>query len=422
MGNLIFWNYQELNKDLRDKAIEILEEKKQEIIKFFNSKGTFEKPIGNDYTQNPDKALEKIFYPNENKHKLYLKIYNIPGIFRNNDGLFEIIGETLMIFQLFFNKYQYLDDKEQYKKKFDKFFDALIQADSKKINELIQLDIKESDLIKKKKGLEYLMEIFGDEDVKSYYEYTFKVCAGLEATLVGGTVVSIITGQAIRLGPTIGAVVVILISGYFLYKYFQNKNYEKTKNNIYRIQDFCNKIESFLSNGIEFFCQDGEKNLFVIAYEKDNNNSIKELCMFPYYIGGLRGNTCPTIGNSANPNSNADYYRTILDACKYYVDEYSSKIYQHLNGNPQPNLQNEIEQDFQFLKNATTEEVKQKIYAYNEIQKFKTSQRLYEASTAFVSKNVSFQSNQNYQEFQENDYQQAYQQDQNKILLQSEYN
>ena len=59
MGNLIFWNYQELNKDLRDKSIEILEEKKQEIIKFFNSKGTFEKPIGNDYTQNPDKALPR---------------------------------------------------------------------------------------------------------------------------------------------------------------------------------------------------------------------------------------------------------------------------------------------------------------------------------------------------------------------------
>ena len=38
MGNLIFWNYQELNKDLRDKSIEILEEKKQEITKFFNSK------------------------------------------------------------------------------------------------------------------------------------------------------------------------------------------------------------------------------------------------------------------------------------------------------------------------------------------------------------------------------------------------
>ena len=163
MGNLFFGNYQDLNQILENQAREILEEKRQEIMEYFNTKGTFQKPIANDNTLNPDKALVKIYYPNENRHKLHLKIYNIPGIFRSGDGLFEMIGETLMIFQLFFNKYENIDDKEQYKERFNEFFDALTQADSAKINELIQLNINECDLIKKKRGLEFLMEIFGVE-------------------------------------------------------------------------------------------------------------------------------------------------------------------------------------------------------------------------------------------------------------------
>ena len=53
------------------------------------------------------------------------------------------------------NKYENIDDKEQYKERFNEFFDALTQADSAKINELIQLNINECDLIKKKRGLEF---------------------------------------------------------------------------------------------------------------------------------------------------------------------------------------------------------------------------------------------------------------------------
>ena len=102
MGDLIFRNYRDQNQELQRKAIEIIEEKKDEIIEFFNSQGILEKPNGqkDDKTLNMDKAIEKIYYPGENRYKLHLRIYNIPGIFRKNDGLFEIIGETLMIFQL----------------------------------------------------------------------------------------------------------------------------------------------------------------------------------------------------------------------------------------------------------------------------------------------------------------------------------
>jgi hypothetical protein len=138
MGSLIFGNYRELNKELQVKAKEILEEKRKEIIEFFKTKGSFEKPNNNKNNSflNKDKAIEKIYYPDENRYKLHLKIYNLPGIFRNNDGLFEIIGKTLMIFQLFFNKYNDIEDKEKYQKIFDEFFESLIQANNKKIKEI----------------------------------------------------------------------------------------------------------------------------------------------------------------------------------------------------------------------------------------------------------------------------------------------
>lgn len=59
MGNLIFGNYRDINIDLQKRAKEILREKEGEIIEFFNTRGTFEKPNKPDNTLNSDKALEK---------------------------------------------------------------------------------------------------------------------------------------------------------------------------------------------------------------------------------------------------------------------------------------------------------------------------------------------------------------------------
>lgn len=66
-----------------------------------------------------------------------------------NNGLFQMIGENLMIFQLFFNKYSHLA-KEELKEKFDLFFNALLNADNGKINDMLQINIEECELIKKK--------------------------------------------------------------------------------------------------------------------------------------------------------------------------------------------------------------------------------------------------------------------------------
>lgn len=353
---------------------------------------------------------------------MHLRIYNIPGIFRKNDGFFEIIGENLMIFQLFFNKYSEIQDKELYKKKFEEFFDALVQANSKKIYEMIGLNIKESDLIKKKHGLESLMDIFGTENIKSFYsEVKIGVGTTLGALLLGGTSISIISGKIATFGMVGAVSAVVLISAYYFYKYKEKTHNENVKNNFNKIHDFFDKVQSFLSEGKEYFCEGGDKNLFVIAYEKNEDNTVKELCMFPYYIGGLSGSSCPTIGNNAVPNSNADYYSTILEACKYYVNEFSERINLHCYGQRQPNLQNEIEHEFNFLKNATLYQIKEKINTYNDVQKFYIAnkveneyEKINKAKTANVSRNMSF--NTNYQVQVEKEYEQ----EQNEILINPE--
>ena len=70
-------------------------------------------------------------------------------------------------------------------------------------------------------------------------------------------------------------------------------------------------------------------------------------------------------------NSNSEYYSVMLDACKYYIEKYSLKIHNHINNvNQDYNLQNEIENDFRFLKSAKMIEIKERIKPLDEIEKF----------------------------------------------------
>ena len=252
MGSLIFGSYRGLNKELQEKAIEIIEEKRKEIIEFFHTKGSFEKPNGNinDASLNKDKAIEKIYYPEENRYNLHLKIYNLPGIFRNNDGLFEIIGKTLMIFQTFFNKYNDIDDKEKYQKIFDEFFDSLTQANNKKIKEIIGLDIKDNDLKKMKQGLESLMDIFGEENIKSYYRDVYIYCGGAAAIITIGSLLSflLIPTLSVSMFATPFSLFIITgFAGYLIHKHIKKNHSQNVKNNVHKIQDFYDKIQSFLS-------------------------------------------------------------------------------------------------------------------------------------------------------------------------------
>ena len=65
---------------------------------------------------------------------------------------------------------------------------------------MLQINIEECELIKKKQGLEFLMDMFGDENIKSYLSGIFAggivAAAGtVIGVLVGGSIAATITAQ-----------------------------------------------------------------------------------------------------------------------------------------------------------------------------------------------------------------------------------
>ena len=371
MGNLICSDYGDTSLKLKENAMKFLKKKENELIAFFNSPGAkSSKP--NDF-QNPDRPMLKIYLPNENENNMHLYIYNIPGLLKK-DGLFQKLGETLMIFQLLFKNYR---DKNNYEQNFDMLFDAILEVDSAKINEMIQLDISRLNLLRIKQGLETIMEIFGTENVKYYYKITFGTSASIGGTalvsLIGLGIGSALTATAAA--TTVGILIIIGICGYFIYRKIKNNNINNVKQNYQKIDDFYQKVQDFISKGATNFCEDdkdnnnynhiekqlNDKNLFIIAFEKGRNGLIKDICLFPYLIDKLNSINCPRIGPHANLGSNGDYYYTLLEACKSYVKYYAGKIELYTQGYFEPNLQNEILEEFNFLRTAKLEDIKVKI-------------------------------------------------------------
>lgn len=143
---------------------------------------------------------------------------------------------------------------------------------------------------------------------------------------------------------------------------------ENMKKNTEKIHEFYGKVREFLSKGADCFCGEEEtgkcddKNLFVIAIEK-TEKLIKEICLFSYYIEGLNSLNCPTIGKDAPVNSNSEYYYTILEACKNYIDYYAIKIQEHIQEKfgCTCGLQNEISKELNFLCKADISQIKDRI-------------------------------------------------------------
>ena len=346
--------------ELKEKARQFINNKRSEIVSYFNSFNVLSQP--NDPTQNQDKAIDRVYYEEENGFKYIYHIFNIPGVFRMNNGLFQMIGENLMIFQLFFNKYSHLA-KEELKEKFDVFFNALLNADNGKINDMLQINIEECELIKKKQGLEFLMDMFGDENIKSYLSGIFAggiVAAGVTVTgvLVGGSIAATITAPIVI--SAVGAAVVIGIIAFFIYRSVKNNHSQKVSENFVKIKKFFEDAQQFLSSGVDFFCSDGDKNLFIIAIKKQKD-LIEDICILPFYLKELKSTNCPTLGNNHQSNSNSEYYKTILDACNFYIKKYSTKVHNHMN-NPNYGLQKELENVLNWLRTATMEQIQNEIY------------------------------------------------------------
>ena len=250
--------------ELKEKAKQFIDKKKSEIVSYFNSFNILSQP--NDPNQNKDKAIDRVYYEEENGYNYIYHIFNIPGVFRMNNGLFQMIGENLMIFQLFFNKYSHISN-EELKEKFEEFFKALLNVDTNKINDMLQIKIEECELIKKKQGLEFLMDMFGDENIKAY-------CQNI---LIGGGAIAAVSATGILLGSAIaatitapiviyavGVAVVIGLISFFIYRALKNNHSQKVSNNFLKIKKFFEDAQQFLSSGVDFFCTDGDKNLFII--------------------------------------------------------------------------------------------------------------------------------------------------------------
>ena len=349
--------------ELKEKARQFINNKRSEIVSYFNSFNVLSQP--NDPTQNQDKAIDKVYYEEENGFKYIYHIFNIPGVFRMNNGLFQMIGENLMIFQLFFNKYSHLA-KEELKEKFDVFFNALLKADNGKINDMLQINIEECELIKKKQGLEFLMDMFGDENIKSYLSGIFAggiVAAAVTVTgvLVGGSIAATITAPIVI--SAVGVAVAIGIIAFFIYRSVKNNHSQKVSENFLKIKKFFEDAQQFLSSGVDFFCSDGDKNLFIIAIKKQKD-LIEDICILPFYLKELKSTNCPTLSNTHQSNSNSEYYKTILDACNFYINKYSTRVFNHMH-NPDYSLQKELENDLNWLRTATMEQIQNKIYAAN---------------------------------------------------------
>ena len=347
--------------ELKQKAIQFINKKKSEIIDYFNSFYVFSPP--NDPTQNKDKAIDKVYYEEENGYKYIFHIFNIPGVFRMNNGLFQMISENLMIFQLFFNKYNHIS-KEDLKEKFEEFFNALLNADTDKINDMLKIKIEECELIKKKQGLEFLMDMFGDENIKSYLNIIY--CGGIATSavsatgiLVGGAIAGTITAPIVI--SAVGVTIVVGIISFFIYRTVKNNHPKTVSNNILKLKKFFEDVQQFLSSGVGFFCSDGDKNLFIIAIKR-KNDIIEDICILPFYLKELKSTNCPTLGNNHQINSNSEYYKTILDACNFYINKYSEKVHNHML-NPNYALQKELENELNWLRTAKMEQIQNKIYA-----------------------------------------------------------
>ena len=124
--------------------------------------------------------------------------------------------------------------------------------------------------------------------------------------------------------------------------------------------------------------------------------------------------------------SNSDYYRIVLDACQYYVDIFKPRVHLHINEFPQPNLQSEIQDEFNFLRTATISEIEKKINSKEKVESNIANKHLNLANGIQSSEDITTNDSKNTSQFdQENGnqmyYQQGQQYDYNPIYMQSDY-
>ena len=132
---------------IKVKVENILKEKEQEIITFFNMYQQESKKPNNMEILTADNPIIKTYNPSENKYNIYMEIFNMPALFKLDNGFFIIINKISILFDLFFTKINEkpLSEKE-INDKFIEFYQSMLEANTKKIKDFIKEDIAEDEL------------------------------------------------------------------------------------------------------------------------------------------------------------------------------------------------------------------------------------------------------------------------------------
>lgn len=315
------------NKTLEAKAKEVLKDKEKEIIDFYNSYDLTKVNNNNKLNKNNlDLPLIKKYVPSQNRHKIYLEIFNIPALFKENYGFIFTINKLSIYIFKFKEKYEKEPNtKEAINKKFEEFLQAILEVEVEKINEILNDGISKEDLIKLKQGIEKLYQYFGPETVNMYYKKIVGVVAGLTGTMAGALYcfLSGFSLSGIGISAVLGCVSFISLSifigvvGFFIYEWITKKDEKNILNNAICIDNFFKEIKEFKVESLN------GKNLLVLALNNDINK--RDLLLLPYNLPVI-DSICPIIGTYAEPSSNSYIYYTYLDATEFFIDKYLKKI------------------------------------------------------------------------------------------------
>ena len=311
-------NFKETIKNyLKDEKLKI------EIIEFFNN-SQVRNYNPNGQRLNPDRPMIKKYFLNDDK--IMIEIYNYPALLSDNYGFFNLINECSAIIKIFFQRCSDLTEKNK-KEKFLLFYNSIIEKDNKKIFEMTGLELNKENFIGLKQGLDKLEEYFGMSNLQNYFaskksENDNNI--NIDSSIFGGYF-------------TIGKCIILYLINYF----FGSK--KETILNEDPIVQFVKLMDEELIKDEVL----NETNLFVVALEKTKDNNVTEICMFPYYIGKLNENRCPTIGIES-PSTNQSYYYNILKGIQFYKKKYK---------NMKDGDFDELKKDIKFLITATKEEI-----------------------------------------------------------------
>lgn len=335
-----------LHNEFTQKVIQFVDNNKDNIKNFFQSNGTISKANDNSSLLE-DKPILYLRNPTENNN-FYLEIYNIAAAFRFENSFFQMINHLNTIFGIFNNKYkdQPIDTK---KRQLASLFEGIEEQDSQRIDEIIGFNFEEDFLYDIKLGLDKLVKYFGLQNIQMYYESKVdykQVGKGIVVSSLSGIAIGAAVGifsGSVCIGTGIGLGIGIIVGILSLLIIKWNKpasqngiDKNKVENNIKKIEDFFHTIKYFYtSNAYK------NANVIIVAIDKSNEN-YNDFIMYGQNLKYLNGIDNP---KRETPGTNREYYDTCFELTKKYINKYENMF-----TNKNPNLENEIKNDFKVLK------------------------------------------------------------------------